>query len=158
MESQIPPSHLTLSELERSTFRCWKWSKIYRCIVRYCVSVNASFKWFSLQQWVFDTSLQKTASVMPNAVVKQSARVHGPLVNFQNYVFVFLIEVTKIVTFYNNTDYCSISDAFLIRVCPFIQICCSMIQLHILFQRRKKVFFLFAPVEHSTVGRGLVKF
>ncbi len=38
--------------------------------------------WFSLQQWVFDTSLQKFANVIPTAAVKQDAKVHGPLVSF----------------------------------------------------------------------------
>ncbi len=37
---------------------------------------------FSLQQWVFDTSLQKIASVIPPAVVKQSNKVNGPLCFF----------------------------------------------------------------------------
>ncbi len=48
--------------------------------MRYCVRVNPAFNWFSLQQWVFNTSLQKIASVTPTAAVKQSAKVLGPLV------------------------------------------------------------------------------
>ncbi len=42
--------------------------------------VNPRFNWFSLQQLTFDTSLQKIANVIPTAAVKQSAKVHGPLV------------------------------------------------------------------------------
>ncbi len=57
--SPKPSSHLTLSDLERSKLRCRIWSKLDTCIVRYCVRVNPDFNWFSLQQWVFDTSLQK---------------------------------------------------------------------------------------------------
>ncbi len=47
-----------------------------------CESYNITldFNWFSLQQGVFDTSLQKIANVIPTAAVKQSAEVHGPLV------------------------------------------------------------------------------
>ena len=33
-----------------------------------------------MQEWVFDTSLQKIANVNPAAAVKQSAKVLGPLV------------------------------------------------------------------------------
>ena len=36
--------HLTLSDLERSKLRCWIWSKIDTCIVRYCVIVNPRFQ------------------------------------------------------------------------------------------------------------------
>ncbi len=50
--------------------------------MRYCVRVNPDLNWFSLQQWVFDTSLQKIANVIPTAAVKQSAKVLGPLVIF----------------------------------------------------------------------------
>ncbi len=64
-----------------SKLRCRIWSKIDTCIVRYCVRVNPDFNWFSLQQWVFDTSLQKIANVIPTAAVKQSAKVLGPLVD-----------------------------------------------------------------------------
>ncbi len=35
-----------------------------------------------MQQWVFDTSLQKIANVIPTAAVKQSAKVLGPLVRY----------------------------------------------------------------------------
>ncbi len=52
----------------------------------YCVRVSPDFKWFSLQQWVFDTSLLKIANVIPTAAVKQSAKVLGPLV--------FLVQVS----------------------------------------------------------------
>ncbi len=48
--------------------------------MRYCVRVNPDFSWYSLQQWVFDTSLQKIANVIPTAAFKQSAKVLGPLV------------------------------------------------------------------------------
>ena len=54
------------------------WSKIDTCIVRYCVRVSLDFNWFSLQQWVFDTSLQKIANVTPTAAVKQSVKAHAP--------------------------------------------------------------------------------
>ncbi len=50
--------------------------------MRYCLRVNADFTWFSLHQWVFDTSLQKITNVIPTAAVKQSAKVLGPLVEF----------------------------------------------------------------------------
>ncbi len=42
------------------------------------------FNWFGLQQWVFDTSLQKITNVIPTSAVKQSTKVHGPLVNYMN--------------------------------------------------------------------------
>ncbi len=45
--------------------------------------VNPDFNWYSLQQWVFDTSLQKIANIIPTAAVKQSAKVLGPLVNLR---------------------------------------------------------------------------
>ncbi len=80
MGSPVTLSHLTLSDPEKSKLRCRIWSKIDTCIVRYCVGVNPDFNWFSLQQWVFDTSLQKIAKVIPTAAVKQSAKVLGPLV------------------------------------------------------------------------------
>ncbi len=81
MESPVTLSHLTLSDPERWMLRCWIWSKIDTCIVRYCVRVNLDFNWFSRQQWVFD-SLQKIANVIPTAAVKQSAKVLGPPVIF----------------------------------------------------------------------------
>ena len=40
----VPPSHLTLSDLERSKLRCGKWCKIDTCIVKYCVRVNPRFQ------------------------------------------------------------------------------------------------------------------
>ena len=74
-------SHLTLIDLKRSKLRYRIWSKIDTCIVRYCVRVNPDFNWFSVHQWViFDTSLQKIDNVIPNAAVKQSAKVLGPLI------------------------------------------------------------------------------
>ncbi len=81
MGSPVTLSHLTLSDPDRSKLRCQIWSKIDTCIVRYCVRVNPDFNWFSLQQWVFDRSLQKIANVIPTAAVKQSAKVLGPLVS-----------------------------------------------------------------------------
>ncbi len=50
----------------------------------YYVRVNPHFSWFSLQQWVFDASLPKIASVIPTAAVKQSAKVLVPLVEFHH--------------------------------------------------------------------------
>ncbi len=44
------------------------------------VKDNPDFNWFSLQQWVFDTNLQRIANVILAAAVKQSAKVRGPLV------------------------------------------------------------------------------
>ena len=71
--------------------------------MRYYVRVNTDFNWFSLQQGVFDTSLQKIANVIPTAAVKQSAKVLGPL------VFVFL----------NTFSYSSLKSA-LNRSKPFL--------------------------------------
>ncbi len=49
--------------------------------------LNPDFNWFSLQQWVFDTSLQKIANVIPTAAVKQRAKVLGPvLLNIEHSV------------------------------------------------------------------------
>ncbi len=62
----------------------------YCVLCVYCVTVNPDFNWFSLQQWVFDTSLQKIAHIIPNAVVKQSAKVLGPLVI---YLFIYLYKL-----------------------------------------------------------------
>ncbi len=48
--------------------------------------------YFSLQQCVFyTTSLQKMPFVIPTAVVKQSAKVHSPLVEFWIFLHNFLI-------------------------------------------------------------------
>ena len=41
MRSSKPPLHLTLNDLDRSKLRCWIWSKIHTCIVRYCVRVQS---------------------------------------------------------------------------------------------------------------------
>ncbi len=59
--------------------------------MRYCVRVKPDFNWFSLQEWVFDTSLQKLANVIPTAAVKQSAKVLGPLIFiFNDFLFLFV--------------------------------------------------------------------
>ena len=51
------------------------------------LELTLEFIWFSLQQWVFDTSLQKIANAIPTAAVKQSPKVYGPLVlNFVNFL------------------------------------------------------------------------
>ncbi len=78
MRSPVTLTHLTLSDPESSKLRCRKWSKIDTCIVRYCVRVNPDINWFSLQQWIFNTSPQKIANVIPTAAVKQSAKVLRP--------------------------------------------------------------------------------
>ncbi len=84
----------------RSKLRCRIWSKIDTCIVRYCVRVSPDFNWFSLQQWVFDTSLQKIANVIPTAAVKQSAKVLGPLV-----CFVMMILIHSLVCVISTLKY-----------------------------------------------------
>ncbi len=49
------------------------------------LELSLDFNWFSLQQWVFDTSLQKIASVIPTTAVKESAKVHGPLAYYLHH-------------------------------------------------------------------------
>ena len=43
MDSPIP-SHLTLSDIDRSKLRCRKWSKIDTCIARYCLRFKLIYK------------------------------------------------------------------------------------------------------------------
>ena len=46
--------------------------------------VNPKFQLISLQQWVFDTFLQKIANVIPTAVAKQSAKAMDILFQIYN--------------------------------------------------------------------------
>ena len=64
MWNPIPPSHLTVNELERSKLSCRKLSKIDICIVRYCVRVDPRF------QLIQSACLQKIDNVIPTAAVK----------------------------------------------------------------------------------------
>ena len=75
MWSPIQPSHLTLSDPERSKLRCRKWSKIDTCIMRYCVRVNPRFQLIWSAAASFDTSVS-VDNVIPTAAVK--AEREGP--------------------------------------------------------------------------------
>ncbi len=69
----------------------------------YCVRVNPDFNRFSLQQWVFDTSLQKKiGNAIPTAAVKQSAKVLGPLV-FTYYRIMNFWPTTKHLLYHGLT-------------------------------------------------------
>ena len=75
LRSPLPPSHLTLSDIKSSKLRSWKWSKIDTWMMRYCVRVNPRYQFLiSIDFWC------KSPFVIPTPVVKQSAKVIGPLV------------------------------------------------------------------------------
>ncbi len=90
MGSPVTLSHLTLGDLERSISRSLRYQRlIYHkaAELRHILLLKINkkhiwldFSWFSLQQWVFDTCLQKIPNAILTVAVKQSANVHGPLV------------------------------------------------------------------------------
>ena len=101
-DSPMTLSYLTLSDLESSKLRWWKWSKIWcmhgevLCeswlkisVVLICSSV--------CRKWPFD---------IPTAVVKRSAKVHGPLVCFDTFQQLLITMIKAIGSFNTELMFC----------------------------------------------------